>query len=379
MGEGEPRRLEVDVPATAGMNGETGRETADLGTCLVTGGAGFLGSHLAQELIRRGQRVRVFDRAPLGYSHERLEVMRGDVTLLEDLRKACEGVDTVFHAAAVLDFARFATPERRDRSFAVNVEGVRNLLQACRDAGVTRLVHTSSNNVTLDGPVVDGDEDTPYAANPSDLYTQTKIEGEKLALAASGEGGLLTCAIRPGGIYGPGDPLMLARLVEECASGIFLSTIGDGSAMSDNTYVDNLVDGQIEAALHLTAGSPLVGQAYFITDGAPINYFEFFRPIVEGMGFRYPTLKLPGRSFEWLLQGNEGGADRGAGGSPPHLHGLGLADLRAGLCFPGTAGEADCAGGQGQRLQPVAGAANRSRGRARPEDIYVLPLQPAGG
>jgi deazaflavin-dependent oxidoreductase (nitroreductase family) len=63
--------------------------------------------------------------------------------------------------------------------------------------------------------------------------------------------------------------------------------------MSDNTFIDNLVDGQIEAARHLVPGSPLGGQAYFITDGVPINYFEFFRPIVEGLGFEHPKRRIP--------------------------------------------------------------------------------------
>jgi hypothetical protein len=90
---------------------------------------------------------------------------------------------------------------------------------------------------------------------------------------------------------------MLPRVVEECASGKFVATIGDGTALSDNTYIDNLVDGEIEAARHLIPGSPLAGEPYFITDGAPINHFEFFRPIVEGLGFEFPTRRIPG----WVL------------------------------------------------------------------------------
>jgi 3beta-hydroxy-delta5-steroid dehydrogenase/steroid delta-isomerase len=128
---------------------------------------------------------------------------------MEDVRKACEGIDTVFQTAAVLDFHTFATTSRRKRSYDVNVLGIQNVIEASRDAGVERLIHTSSNNVTLDGPVIDGDESTPYAERARDLYTQTKILGEKIVLDAQGKDGLLTCAIRPGGIYGPGDKLML--------------------------------------------------------------------------------------------------------------------------------------------------------------------------
>ena len=82
-------------------------------------------------------------------------------------------------------------------------------------------------------------------------------------------------------------------MVEECARGRYVALIGDGTAMTDNTFIDNLVDGQIEAARHLLPGSPLGGQAYYITDGAPINHFEFVRPVVEGLGFEYPRQRIP--------------------------------------------------------------------------------------
>ena len=143
--------------------------------------------------------------------------------------------------------------------------------------------------------MIDGDETLPYAEGARDLYTKSKILGEKIALAANDPDGLLTCAIRPGGIYGPGDKLVLPRVVAELAGGRYVATIGDGSALSDNTYIDNLVDGEIEAARHLVPGSPLGGEAYFITDGAPINYFEFFRPLVFGLGYPNPRWKVPGR------------------------------------------------------------------------------------
>jgi 3beta-hydroxy-delta5-steroid dehydrogenase/steroid delta-isomerase len=290
-----PDRIPMDLDLPVLEDSEVGGEfqTTDLGTCLVSGAAGFLGRNLVFELIRRGERVRAFDCVDLPYSHERLEFVKGDVRRFEDARKACEGIDTVFHTAAVLDFYGFTTHKQRDRSRGVNVEGVQNVVRACVEAGVQRLVHTSSNNVTFGGPVIDGDENDPYASDPKDVYTETKILGEQAALAGNGRGGLLTCAIRPGGIYGPGDQLVLPRVVDECARGKFRAIIGDGTALSDNTYIDNLVDGEIEAARHLVPGSRLCGQAYFITDGHPINYFDFFRPLVEAMGFEFPKAKIP--------------------------------------------------------------------------------------
>ena len=276
---------------------------AELGSCLVTGGAGYLGRHLAAELMRRGHPVRAFDVREDAAWPSGAEVVVGDVTRYDEVLAACEGIDTVFHTAAQLVFLTFCTPEIRRRAHGVNVGGVANVVGAAAEAGVSRLVHTSSNNVTLDDPVVDGDESTPYAYGARDIYTETKIRGEQIALGANDKTGLLTCAVRPGGIYGPGDPLMLPRLVEQLRRGVFVATIGDGSAMSDNTFIDNLVDGEICAARHLVPESAACGQAYYVTDGAPINYFEFFRPFVEGLGYRFPRWTMPVwpmRGVAWL-------------------------------------------------------------------------------
>jgi len=305
---GRRRVLDIELPLyLVEPEGYEVRATADLGHCLVTGAAGFLGRHLVAELLRRGRRVRGFDLAPAALRHAHYEHLQGDVCSLEDLRKACAGVDTIFHTAAVLDFARFAKAERRELSHAVNVRGVEHLVRAAREAGALRLVHTSSNNVTFDAPVIDGDESAPYAARPRDLYTETKVLGEQVALAASGRGSLLTCAIRPGGIYGPGESLLFPRVIDECASGRYIAKVGDGSALSDNTFIENLVDGEIEAARHLLPDSPVCGQAYFISDGRPINYFDFFRPVVEALGFRHPERSVPAAplravmtAWEWL-------------------------------------------------------------------------------
>jgi 3beta-hydroxy-delta5-steroid dehydrogenase/steroid delta-isomerase len=279
--------------------------TADLGRCLVTGASGFLGGHLVAELARRGHAVRAFDVRPAAEHPPGVDERLGDVTRLDDVRKACEGIDTVFHAAARLVFLTRMRRAERVRMLRVNVGGVENVLRGSAEAGVRRLVYTSSNNVTLDGPVIDGDETTPYATGARDLYTRTKIEAERRVLAASRDDGVLTCAVRPGGIYGPGDPLILVRLAEHLRRGTLVAVIGDGSALSDNSYIDNLVDGEITAARHLVPGSPAGGQAYYITDGAPLNYFEFFRPFVEGVGLRFPRRRLPAwplRALAWAWE-----------------------------------------------------------------------------
>jgi uncharacterized protein YbjT (DUF2867 family) len=87
--------------------------SAELGFCLVTGGAGYLGRHLVEELLRRGQRVRAFDREPLELTHANLETLVGDVCDFGAVRKACQGIATVFHTAAVLDFRSYPRPRTR--------------------------------------------------------------------------------------------------------------------------------------------------------------------------------------------------------------------------------------------------------------------------
>ncbi len=267
---------------------------SELGTCLVTGGAGYLGGHLSRELLRLGYRVRVLDRAEPGFDHPRLGVVIGDVREPSDAARACEGVETVFHTAACFQFLRFARRAQRREAWSVNVGGTVRMLEAARTTGVRRFVHTSSNNVTFDDPVVNGDETLPYASQAPDLYTRTKIEGERLVLEADGRDGLHTCALRPAGIYGPGERMMLRSLYQACERGIYLASFGDADALCDNVYIDNAVDAHIAAAEHLEPDAPLCGEAYFISDGAPTNYFEFFRPLVEGVGYRAPRVRLPG-------------------------------------------------------------------------------------
>ncbi len=116
MGDSDLREFEVDLPATAGMGDETSRPTTELGTCLVTGGAGFLGSHLAQELCLGGHRVRVFDRAPVTYSHDHLEVIQGDVTRLDEFTAALDQAREA-HRPEVVFFVRRGT-----RTFFIPVQ-----------------------------------------------------------------------------------------------------------------------------------------------------------------------------------------------------------------------------------------------------------------
>jgi 3beta-hydroxy-Delta5-steroid dehydrogenase / steroid Delta-isomerase len=272
--------------------------TTELGRVLVTGGSGFVGANLVTTLLDRGYQVRSFDRAlsPLP-PHPQLEVLQGDITDAAACAAAVEGIDTVFHTAAIIELMGGAavTDEYRQRSFAVNVGGTENLVRAGQAAGVRRFVYTSSNSVVMGGQsIADGDETLPYTNRFNDLYTETKVVAERFVLSQNGVGGMLTCAIRPSGIWGRGDQTMFRKLFESVIAGHVRVLIGRKAARLDNSYVHNLIHGFILAAEHLVPGGTAPGQAYFINDAEPINMFEFARPVVEACGENWPRMRANG-------------------------------------------------------------------------------------
>ncbi|HEU4362785.1 MAG TPA: NAD-dependent epimerase/dehydratase family protein [Mycobacterium sp.] len=273
--------------------------TTHLGRVLVTGGSGFVGANFVTTLLERGYQVRSFDRAgsPLP-EHPALEVLPGDICDPDAAGAAVTGIDTVFHTAAVIDLQGGAevTDEIRRRSFAVNVDGTKNLVCAGQAAGVKRFVYTASNSVVMGGKAISGgDETMAYTTKFNDLYTETKVVAERFVLGENGIGGMLTCAIRPSGIWGRGDQTMFRKLFESVVAGHVKVLIGSKHAKLDNSYVHNLIHGFILAAEHLVPGGSAPGQAYFINDGEPINMFEFAQPIVEACGQPWPRMRISGR------------------------------------------------------------------------------------
>jgi 3beta-hydroxy-Delta5-steroid dehydrogenase / steroid Delta-isomerase len=272
--------------------------TTELGRVLVTGGSGFVGANLVTTLLDRGYSVRSFDRAPSPLApHSQLEVLQGDITDKDVCAQAVDGIDTVFHTAAIIELMGGAsvTDEYRHRSFAINVGGTENLIEAGHAAGVKRFVYTSSNSVVMGGQTIaGGDETLPYTTRFNDLYTETKVAAERFVLSQNGVDGMLTCAIRPSGIWGRGDQTMFRKLFESVIAGHVKVLIGRKSARLDNSYVHNLIHGFILAAQHLVPGGTAPGQAYFINDDEPINMFEFARPVVEACGQPWPRIRVNG-------------------------------------------------------------------------------------
>jgi 3beta-hydroxy-delta5-steroid dehydrogenase/steroid delta-isomerase len=282
--------------------------TTELGRVLVTGGSGFVGANLVTELLDRGHQVRSFDRAPSPLpAHPRLEVIEGDICDQRTVAAAVDGIHTVIHAAAIIDLmgGGSVTEEYRQRSFAVNVTGTQNLVHAAQAAGVKRFVYTASNSVVMGGQRIScGDETLPYTERFNDLYTETKVVAERFVLSQNaspnGGAGLLTCSIRPSGIWGRGDQTMFRKVFESVLAGHVKVLVGSKNVKLDNSYVHNLIHGFILAAEHLVPGGAAPGQSYFINDGEPINMFEFSRPVVEACGEPWPKVRVPGR-LAWLV------------------------------------------------------------------------------
>ncbi len=247
---------------------------------MVTGGGGFLGRCIVDKLLSRGDSVRVVGRRDYPDLKERGVVcIKADVADRDAVLEACNGIDVVFHTAAIA-----AIWGRPDDFYSTNVKGTQNVIDACIENGVKKLVYTSSPSVVYDGKdQIDIDEDTPYPQEYPALYPQTKAEAEKSVIGANGRDGLCTVSLRPHLIWGPGDTNLIPRLIDRARSGK-LAIVGDGKNMVDMVYVDNAADAHLLAAQRLEEGSAVAGSRYFITQGEAVNCWEWINEILAGFG-----------------------------------------------------------------------------------------------
>ena len=250
---------------------------------VVTGGTGFVGRRLVQSLVARGDKVRVLDIASPSPDDDlikstEVEFVQTDITKIEDVKNGLEGATTVFHVASVVHTKQ----NKQDFVFKVNLGGTQNLINACQEATeVRKLVYVSSGGVVYQGKDIEnGDESLPYAESARAPYVLSKIEAEKAVLsAASSE--LATVSLRPHVIFGPGDVRFLPAVVKNAKAGKLKFQIGRGDWMSDYTYVDNLIDACLLADEKLEPNNSISGQAYFITNGEPVPFWDFVRSIVK--------------------------------------------------------------------------------------------------
>jgi sterol-4alpha-carboxylate 3-dehydrogenase (decarboxylating) len=282
---------------------------------LVVGGHGLLGSHVVEALLARGERnVHVFDRAPSSLfadevAEGRVTTLQGDIRDGAQVRAACRGMDTVIHTAASVNYWA-DLPFEYDPIHAVNVTGTQNVIDACLAAGVRQLMHTSSTSVVVGRdlarhPIAGGDEGLPYASPPHLChYIATKVLAERAVLAASGPS-LATAALRPGGMYGPRDELLVAAIRARSPG------IGARGNFIDHIYVENVVHAFLTLERRLTPDSPTAGQAYFVTNysaavGQPRcdSYYDFNVRFARAFGHEFRL--GPRRLFSalaWTSQG----------------------------------------------------------------------------
>lgn len=263
---------------------------------LVTGGNGFLGRHVVEQLVSRGDRVRALcrhensDLAAIG-----VEVVLGDVRDRAAMIKACRGVDVVFHVAAVTGIWG-----RWHDFYETNTLGTKYVVEGCRQHGISRLVYTSSPSVTYNGQDQLGiDESAPYPKSWYCHYSHSKALGEQQVLQASGTDGLKTCSLRPHLIWGPRDQNLFGRLVEQARSGR-LCRIGSGRNLVDMVYVENAASAHLLAADALKENAPAAGRAYFISQGEPVNCWEWIDRLLSVAGLPPVQKTISRRAAKWL-------------------------------------------------------------------------------
>ena len=271
------------------MKGTKGSGSGQPEVYLVTGGAGMLGRAIVSQLVENGKTVRVIDIEQA--TDERAEIIVGDVRDAEAVRKACEGVDTVIHAAAAVWDPKLPPTIYYD----TNVAGTQLIIDTCIQFGVPRLVYTSTMDVIMDGKHGQrlADESLPYPADYTkmDQYAYSKMLGEQAVIKANGQI-FSTCALRPVGMYGPGDKYHVPNIIKNAKHGMNIR-LGNGKAQFSHAFSGNVAYAHILAAEHLAPDSPVSGQIYFITDHDTGNFFDFMNPFLEQMGIPVPKISIP--------------------------------------------------------------------------------------
>ena len=254
---------------------------------LVTGGAGFIGSHLSEELVRRGHRVRVADSLITGkrsnLDHIKgIEFLEGDLANIDFAQTAVQGCDFVLHQAAIPSVPRSVKdPLTSNRA---NVDGTLNVLLASRDAGVKRLVFAASSSAYGDTPTLPKHEEMP--TNPLSPYALQKVIGEQYLQMFTRLYGLETVAIRYFNVFGPRqDPtspysgvisVFATALLEKRSPTIY----GDGEQTRDFTYVANVVDGVLRACEAPEASGEIIN----VATGGRISLNQLFEEMRKLVG-----------------------------------------------------------------------------------------------
>jgi UDP-glucose 4-epimerase len=259
-----------------------------MATHLVTGGAGFIGSHIATALVERGDTVRVLDNFSTGFRRNlehlrgRVEIIDADVVNFKAVQMACEGVDVVFHQAALASVPRSVAAPLE--SNAACVTGTVTVLDAAHREGVRRVVYAASSSAYGDQPFVSKREtDLPAPLSP---YAAAKLAGELYCQAFHSTYGIETVAIRYFNVFGPRqDPkseysAVIPRFVTRMLAGKRPTVFGDGYQSRDFTYIDNVVAGNLAAAESTSA----VGHTINVACGRQFTLLDLIASINRVLG-----------------------------------------------------------------------------------------------
>ncbi|KAI9019154.1 hypothetical protein DFJ74DRAFT_676180 [Hyaloraphidium curvatum] len=279
----------------------------------VVGGSGFVGRNVVALLLLAGEEVHNLDISPPRTPDPRVQFLKTDIRDPASVRAALASrpFGTVFLVAALLSYAKRHDSELQP-SIDVNINGTKNVIDACRDLGIPFLVQTSTSNVVIgfDNPrIVDGDESLPYTTRPFNHYCRTKAEAEKLVLAADGtpspSGGppLRTCAVRPAStIFGHRDGTLLDLL-----DAGYPMMAQDPEGIIDYTPVENVALGHLLAAHSMRSGGGAAGRA-FLVGNRTITHAQFAGLVrvhlpslkLHTMRFLYPVAWLSD-TLHWMM------------------------------------------------------------------------------
>ena len=252
---------------------------------LVTGATGFIGSHIAERLIKEGEEVIALVRktSNTGFlSGIGAKFMYGDINDLESVKRAMQGIDIVYHSAGLAD--EWISPKE---AYRVNVEGTGNLLDAAREAKVKRFVFISSLAVLGMRDHHGTPADAPYHKT-GDSYIDTKIDSEQLVMDYYKKYGLPVTVVRPGFVFGPRDNKLIPRLSDRLRKKQFMF-VGSGKNKINAVYIENLTDAIISAGRSENA----VGQKCNVTNDSGMTLEALVLNIVDIWKFDTPRKHIP--------------------------------------------------------------------------------------
>lgn len=256
---------------------------------LVTGATGFTGAALVKKLLEDGHEVKalVRDRSKVvDNNNSNLHILEGNIINPKDVEKSVDGIDTVFHVAAVYRTAGISEEIYWD----THVKGTENLLKAALKSKVNKFVHCST--VGVHGHIEKSLANENYRFKPGDIYQITKLEGEKKALGFYNSEGLPVTVIRPTAIYGPGDERLL-KLFKLVSRGITI-LLGSGEIKYHMVYIDDLIQGFMLAAKAETA----IGQSFIIGGKEILTLNELLNVISDLMNVSNRKIHLPAWPFQ---------------------------------------------------------------------------------